>query len=402
MGAPSVFQAASRLAATLIAFGVLAALAAPADAAPRGERIAVIDLGPAPDARPAIEARVAAAGFEPVAGDGLSEALSGRAVDGDAIELAAALATAKRAFGDLACGEVKPAANKAIGIAAARQAAGLPVPELTRAWTYLLLCADRENQLDAALTAATRLRDLGGSADVPAGVWAKYPAVDVVANVDLIGIDITTEVPGAAIWVDFRQVGASPLHIAVPAGEHVIAAAAGSKRGWAAGTAVRTQKALTIPMTESPGPASELARRISGWRGAPAPDELAWVLGKVHARVAVIRRGDTIEAWGRVGQSEAPHRLGDTSAAPVADVDRVLAVVAERVRGWDDHAPDPDQPLLTEDTSTRFDPRRRPTSDRPTKWWVYAAIAGAAVIGGAIVIANDSGTDRQRVELHVP
>src|SRR5437764_13028 len=62
---------------------------------------------------------------------------------------AAAAAAAPRAYGALACGDVVPAARQAIGLSAARQAAGRPVSELPRAWAYVLLCADRDGQHDA-------------------------------------------------------------------------------------------------------------------------------------------------------------------------------------------------------------------------------------------------------------
>jgi len=379
----------------------------PAAAAPR-ERVAVVDLSPdaAPaDARARLAAAIAAAGFESLAGDGLDVALAGGDVDRDAGELAAAMTTAARAFGELHCSEVVPAAKQAIGLAAARQAAGRPAPELARAWTYLLLCADRDNQLDAALIAANRLRALGGSPDVPASVWAKYPDVDAVANRELVEVDIETDVAGAAIWIDFHRAGVSPLHAALPAGEHVIAAAGDGKRGWAAGTAVRTQKSVRVPLADQAGRWSEVARRVAGWNGTvPAAGELAWVLERVHARLALVRRGDTIEAWGQVGRSELPHRLGGaTGAGQLRDIERVLGAIADRVRSWDDHAPDPDQPLLTESTTPSTTPGRRTDEpERPTKWWVYAAIAGAAAIGATILVVHEAGSDRQRVELHYP
>ena len=379
-----------------------------ASAAPQHDRIAVIDLSTTADradAQRRLQAAIAAAGFEPVAGDGVEDALAGRDVDRDAVDLAVAMTAAQRAFGELKCSDVTPAAQQAIGIAAARQAAGRPVPELARAWTYLLLCADRENRLDAALAAASRLRGLGGSPDVPHGVWAKYPDVDAVANGELIELDIDADVPGAAIWIDFRRAGVSPLHVALATGDHVIAAAAaGGKRGWAAGTAVRTQKSVRIPLSDQTGPWSEVARRVAGWNGTvPAAGELAWVLERVHARLALVRRGDTIEAWGQVGRSEPPHRLGDDGAVPLGDVGRVLGVVADRVRTWDGHAPDPDRPLLTEDAEPRVARgSRKDEPEKPTKWWVYAAIAGAAAVGGIIIYAHDSGSDRQRVELRYP
>ncbi len=392
----------------LQAVAVVASVAAvrgpPAAAAPAlHERVAVIDLGGEPaDVRPKLYAAIVAAGFAPVLGDGVEDALAGRDIERDAVQLAAAIATAQRAFGELACSDVTPAAQQAIGLAAARQAAGRPVPELSRAWTLVLLCADRENRLDAAQRAASQLRTLGGSPDVPASVWARFPEIDAIADRELVELDITTDVPGAAIWIDFQQVGVSPARVELPAGEHVIAAAAGARRGWAAGTAVRTQKAVHVPLADMAGPWSEVARRVAGWNGKlPAPSELAWLLARVDARVALVRHGATIEAWGQIGRSEPPHLLGgDDGTASLDDVARVLGVVAERSRAWSDHAPDPDRPLLVEPSGARG--ARTDQADKPTKWWVYAAIAGAAVIGAGVIYANDSASDRQRVELHYP
>jgi hypothetical protein len=239
-------------------------------------------------------------------------------------------------------------------------------------------------------------------------VWAKYPAVDAIADVELVELDIEADVAGAAIWIDFQRAGVSPLHVVLPAGDHVIAAAAGGKRGWAAGTAVRTQTSVHIALADPARSWTELAHRVAGFRGAvPAPGELAWLLAQVHARIALVRHGDTVEAWGQVGRSELPHRLGE--AAPIGELSRVLAVVEERIRRWSDHAPDPDTPLLVESPEERDerDERgvRKTRSDdasKPTKWWVYAAIAGAVAIGATIIFVHDAASDRQRVEVHYP
>lgn len=416
MGPQRVLQAAVALAlswAALAAADTDASRSAGSPAPSTGsgrEPIAVIDLGPAAasggqgaaDIARQLQAAIAAAGFSPVLGDGVEDALAGRDVDRDAVVLAAALATAERAFGALACSDAIAAARQAVGIAAARQAAGLPAPELPRAWAYVLLCADRDGQRDLAQSAAGELRALGGSRDVPDAVWARYPDIDAIAGRELVALDIDADAPGAAIWIDFHPVGASPVHVEIAAGEHVIAAALGSRRGWAAGTAVRSQKALHVPLTDAAGPWAEVARRVAGWRGAmPPPAELSWVLARVHARVALIRRGPTVEAWGRVGLSEAPHLLGgDDGTAPVAEAPRLLGVVADRIAAWSSHAPDPDRPLLTEGSPGRGGRGDEP--EAPTKWWVYAAIGGALAVGATIIIAHEIGSDRQRVELTVP
>ena len=407
MGPQRILQAAA-IATALVALGA-AASAAP-ETRGRRERLAVIDLGSlgpsaggADDAtiRTKIAALVVAAGLEPVIGDGIEDALAGIAADQDAIELAAAIGEAQRAFGALECAAAIRAGQQAAGIAAARQAAGLPVPELARAWTYVLLCADRANDADAAMTAAERLRAAGGSADVPADVWKKYPEVDAVLHREVVEIEIGADVPGAAIWIDHRLAGTAPVVVPLSLGEHIIAAAKGSRRGWAAGTAVRAQTKLAIPTADQATAWSEVARRVASWSGAmPAPEELGWVMARVRARVAVVRRGDSVEAWGRVGLADKPHRLGgDDAVAPVAEAERVVALAADRVKTWNDRAPDPDRPLLIDDLRARAGERRR---DPPTRWWVYAAIIGAVGASAAIIYVHDAGSDRQRVELHFP
>ncbi|HEY0190365.1 MAG TPA: hypothetical protein VGC42_04535 [Kofleriaceae bacterium] len=421
MGPQRVLQAAIAVIGALV--GVFAATASTSQAAPQApptlrtahvERVAVINLSPPlaagdrDDAARRLEAAITAAGFDPVTGNGVEDALAGRDVDRDALALSAALATAQRAYGELRCHEAMPAARQAIGLAAARQAAGLAVPELARAWIYVLLCADHDGQLDAALTAATRLRTLGGNqrpGEIAAGVWAKYPVIDTAADLELVPLEITTDEPGAAVWIDFQRAGVSPLKTTLPAGDHVIAAALATRRGWASGTAVRSQAAIKVPLVETAGTWSDLARRVAGWHGQrPAPAELGWVLARVDARVALVRSGDTISAWGQLGRSEPPHPLGTSNSAsgPVTDVERVLGAVADQIHTWSDHAPDPDQPLLVESDAPAPGRRRADEAEPRTKWWVYAAIAGAVVAGGIVLYAKERATDKQQIELHAP
>ncbi|HMG55889.1 MAG TPA: hypothetical protein VK601_20455 [Kofleriaceae bacterium] len=342
------------------------------------------------------------AGFSPVLGDGVDDALAGRDVERDAVVLSSELAAAERAFGALACGEVIPAARQAIGIAAARQAGGRPVPELPRALAYVLLCADRDGQLDDAATAAVQLRALGGSPDVPAAVWAKYPDFDALANPAQVELEVDADVAGASVWIDFRPIGPAPVRVTVAVGEHVIAAAAGSRRGWAAGDAIPSQRSIKLPLTDTAGPWADVARHVAAWgRAVPPPAELGFVLARTHARIALVRHGDTIEAWGRVGLSEAPHLIGDDDGvAPISDVPRVLALIADRIASWNAHAPDPDRPLLVEDPGVRG--ARRDEAATPTKWWVYAAIGGALAVAATVLVVHEAAGDHQRVELNYP
>src|SRR5580692_1913725 len=191
MGAQQVLRAAASvwlIACTIVGVASAAPTPSPSPAPTTGrarnERVTIIDLGPADNgaARHALAGQLTGAGLVPLSDEGLAEALAGVDVGGDAAPLAAAMTEAKRAFGELDCSATLRAAREAVGIAASRQAAGLPAPELPRALAYALLCADRTGDAAAAFTAAAQLRIVGGSPDVSAQLMAKYPEVDAIAD----------------------------------------------------------------------------------------------------------------------------------------------------------------------------------------------------------------------------
>jgi hypothetical protein len=367
----------------------------------------VIDLGPPDDgaARRKLGVALAAAGLDPVMGDGVEDALAGIPVTRDDAALAAEITEAGRAFGELHCATATEQAERAIGRLATRQAAGMPVPELPRSLAYVLLCADRSGDANRALVAAAQLRAVGGSPEVPAAVLSRYPEVDSSPDREVIELEITTAQPGAAVWVDFAPAGTTPLHLTLTAGEHIVAAASGTRRGYVVGTATHQQKAIEIPLAEMAGTWSALAARVASWHGAvPSADELAAALAEVKVRVALIRHGDAVEAWGHAGVAEPVRLLGGADGTrTLAEAERAAALIADRVQAWTGHAPDPDRPLLVESAADRT--RRGPRGevvDTPTSWAVYVALAGA-VLGGALVIyLHETSSSTQRVELHYP
>jgi hypothetical protein len=371
----------------------------------RAERVAVIDLGSDDGTRQKLAAAIVAGGLEPVIGDGIEDALAGVNPDRDGVQLAAALAEAKDKFGALACAEATAAARTAISIGAARHAAGLAVPELPRALAYVLLCADRNHDHAGAVVAASRIRALGGSADVDATLLAKYPDIDTLSNRDMMEVEIKAELDGADVFVDFRRVGKSPVKVVLPTGPHIMAAARGTERGTVSGTVVRKQPVVAIPMDDQAAKWSSIATRVASWHGVlPKPKELAWALREVDARVALVRHGDVIEAWGHAGQGEPVRRLGsDDGIRKLDEAPALVALVADRVQTWSDRAPDPDQPLLVETPEER---RKRGLlvdgKEEPTRWWVYATIAGAVVAGAIVIYAHGSAENTQRVELTYP
>lgn len=401
MGPQRVLQTPQRLTLALLALSSVA-IASPA-AAPPKERIAIIDVGP-PDsgrARRTIAAAIVEGGLSPLAGDGVEAALAGLDVAPDVSALAAAMAEAQRAFGALDCGTTLTAAHQVIGLAAARQAAGLAVPELARGWTYVLLCADRRGDARAAHHAANQLRTGGGS-DLPADLLAKYPEVDALLDRELFALEVTADVANAAIWIDGKLVGTAPVFVKLRAGEHVIAAALGDRRGFAAGTASAAQTKLVVPTVVQRGAYGALAKRVASWGGeTPGPSVLAAIFDATKTRVAIVRKGDAIEAWGRSDRGNAAHRLGDQDGVgAIADAPRLVSLITDRVTTWNAHAEDPDQPLLVEGTVPKL--ARSGPRDEPTKWWVYATVIGAALVGGTFLVINETSGNNQRVEVHVP
>jgi hypothetical protein len=401
MGAQQVLRTVA--CAVLIASPALAGSGWKVTAPRLHERVAVIDLGPPGDGaeRRAVMTAAIEAGLDVVMGDGVEDALAGIATDRDGLLLAAAMQDAEHAFGTLQCDDAVKAARTAIGLAAQRQAAGLPVPELTHAWAYVLLCADKIGDTNGATLAASRLRTLGGSPDIDAQLLARYPDIDAVSNREVVELDVHPEVAGATIYVDFAP--ATGTHLILPAGEHVIAAASKSRRGYVAGKAIPAQTSIDIPMPDQAGAYGALAARVASWKGKlPSDAELADVLKTVHARIALVRHGDTVEAFGHAGLAQPLRRLGgDDGTRPLADVDRLAALVADRVQSWNDHAPDPDQPLLVDDVRTRA-AKKLAEGQEPTRWWVYATIGGALLAGAIVIYAHNSASDTQRVELHYP
>jgi hypothetical protein len=174
-----------------------------------------------------------------------------------------------------------------------------------------------------------------------------------------------------------------------------------TKRGARELDVTRDVKSIAVPLASQKGAWAAVAKRIAGWQGkVPVPAELAQVLVAVRARVAVIRYGATIEAWGQAGRTEVPHRLGGEDGVGrvviggVDDSPRIAGAIADRVHAWNDHAPDPDVPLMLEARGIDRDRRAQ-----GTKWWVYAVGFGALALVGGAVYWHDEQHDTQNLQL---
>jgi hypothetical protein len=429
MGSQQILRAAALVAVAAVS-ATAHAQSAPAPAASSSTTttaisgrapVAVVDLTAAGDAAAALRQELITAGFAVLTAPDLDAANAG--IDGgkDLGEALAALDLARSSFGALDCPAAQQAAESAISTLAARGAAGIDgASQLSTAWSYLLLCRDRAGDFDGAMRAAQALRALPTPTGIDAALWAKYPEVDVTANREIAELTITAE-PGADVTIDHRPAGVSPATVFLPAGRHVVAAAQGSRRA-ALWIDVSSRSAtVAIRMIEQDAPLSRISERVAGWKTRP-PDGtqvasyLENLLTAAQGRpwnpsssrspllVLVGVSGDPNRAqlWASDGPGVLPQATeltlvrGSTASGPSA----VVTALHKRALQWREAEPVPELLLEAEDAGD-VDLERDEVIGG-TKWWVYAAIAGAVAVGGAVIVANELSDDTQHVELRIP
>jgi hypothetical protein len=278
------------------------------------------------------------------------------------------------------------------------------------------------------LQALRQLAPAGAAAGpIPDAVWSKYPAVDATANRDIAELTITAD-PGATVMIDHRPAGRSPATVYVSAGRHLVAAAQGSRRA-ALWIDVSTRNAsVALRLFEQDRPLSRLGESVAGWRAQPpsgaqiatylenlltAAQGQPWNPSSARSPLLIILRSSGFGAapggglgaqlWASDGPGLTPTATELPGATPGAsEAERaapIIAALRARSLAWRDRSADPDQLLIEA-------PEERPLRDEPrrsgTQWWVYAAIAGAVVVGGAVIAVNELSDDTQRVELRIP
>jgi hypothetical protein len=346
----------------------------------------------------------------------LALALAGEHAGTSQAERQAARAAMKRAaaaHGRLDCQSAEQAASQAIDALSALQADARPhaiTDSLVQAYVYVLLCAHHRGDTDAALLATRRLSRLGVH-DPPQGVdsalWSLYPAVDATANLPMAELELRTEPAGAQVWLDHQAVGQAPVTVYVAEGEHIVAAGparAGPHGGVARRLSVTGQsrvETLALPATGTRWRA--VAERVAAWRqdgaSGPSPGELGALLTGLGVRFGlVLRDGRRVAIWAVEPGDEQATRIGTATMDQPVDI---AARVLERARGWDRTGPDGGT-LLRETRATGAALRGEGKASGGQKWWVYATIVGALILGSGIILASDVADDRQRIELRWP
>jgi len=248
-----------------------------------------------------------------------------------------------------------------------------PLPDVREPVARLLgrqlMCADGAGDRGAALAAARRLSALGSDGGVGADVWSRYPAVDATVDVLRQPLTVATDPSDAAVRVDFTPVAGDTA--VVSAGQRLVTASAG-ERVAARFVDVKenraAQVALALPLVDERwAPVRAAVRALRG-----GGDDVAAVARTAGLDVVVVLRNDTAHVYTRDGDAARPAgsaRIGDNAA--------LLALLAPG------EAP--------------------PGKPEGRSYWIYAVAAGAAAAAvGLVVLAGQSGSSTQRIEVKYP
>ncbi len=385
--------------------------------------VAVIDLGEGDAA--GLRRELAASGFAVMSAPELDAVLSGQEAGKDLEQAVAAIARAKEAFGALDCATAIAASREALPPLAARAAAGIASAKAARtALGYLLLCHDRAGAFDDALRAAALLRALASHDELTAqgldsAVLDKYPALDATAAVGLVPLELQVE-SGAAVSIDLGPARAGPLTAYLPPGRHLIAAAAGSRRTGVWVEVSHTTKSLALSLAEQDVPLSRVSERIAAWKAqGPDPAGVAalfeqlltaaqgqpWNPSSPRSPLLLVLGAISTPAQLQLWASDGPGQRPTMTALPAPQepwsaqsASAVVEALRARQLAWRS-TPPPDEAALSAESLLRETPQDSSPRRKPTQWWVYAALAGAVTVGGAVILANELSDDTQRVEL---
>jgi hypothetical protein len=229
-----------------------------------------------------------------------------------------------------------------------------------------LECADRTGDRASAQAAAARLAALGATGGVADEIRARYPLVDATVDVARQPLEVATTPPGAEIWIDLQPAPRAP---AVTAGRHLVLVALGERRR-ALYVEVKENRAQALDVELPPASWPEVRAQVRAWRrGEPTTPATVAALAHAVGLGALYVLGDqVVEAWTIVDGVARPAGRSATAA--------LLAPVVPPAP-----APEPEH----------------------RSFWIYAAgaVAAAATVG-LVVLATQSGSTTQRIEVKWP
>ncbi|HKA88573.1 MAG TPA: PEGA domain-containing protein [Haliangiales bacterium] len=280
-----------------------------------------------------------------------------------------------------ACPGAAGEATRAVALTAQAYDPDAGAATYARALAVELRCADAAGDRAAAQRAAARMRALGGDVGALAD---RYPHIDASSNVVRQPLQVTTDPPGARVFIDDALAGVSPVERMVAPGPHQVSASAPGRARASLAIEVKEGRAASASLAlaeEKPGPYAPLRARVRGWRqgDAIAAPGVALALREAGVGVAVVWNGARAQIW----------RLDDRGgAAPLEEVApaepaAVAAAAARHAGGGAPAAPaEPDKKGRT--------------------WWLYALALGAVGAALGAVLLTENGGKTQSIEVKWP
>lgn len=310
------------------------------------------------------------------------------------------LALARTSFGKLDCEGTRKHTQDAILHFAAARASNVPIlGELRKAYLFQFLCADREANLDFAMAAAKSLRALSEGKrpkEISERSWRKYPVIDILSNRRTVALTIESDVPGAEIWVDHKQFGVTPSTLFLAEGEHLIAIGKDT-RSASTFTNLLSRSTLSLTLSKSTGQWQGLAESLDEIRNAKDEEitqSMRSLMSALEVDVVFVMEEDaTISVW-----TLTPSRPKAKLAGSAPDAREAGRLALRSIRETNTRPGlDLRMPLLRES-----DVPESERAEEPRRWWLYGLVLGAVAAGAGVILLQDLGDDKQRIELMLP
>jgi hypothetical protein len=326
------------------------------------------------------------------------------------------LAIAQSAFNRADCPQATEAAIAAVTSAASLQALGSLGGNklLTVGLRIALRCADKSGDSLQAFAWARLLTIFAPTSDPDAELLARYPSADTTTTTPLlIPISAVAATGISTVSIDNDTPIRLPATLVIASGLHLVTV---TNQQHAVSQLLNINKEATITINlpvDQPAFADSLQDApatdiLAKWRDEPvsairfptAQEQQVLITALftlTKSNQMIVFTGNQTAIWHRDQQGVAvlKHPWQERTAAQLVSLTEQPKRLPDKIPAKDRRAPASGVDLLLDSTVARRKPGAK--AEDKTEWWVYATIAGAALIGGAALYAHDSMQDQQRI-----
>ncbi|MBL4637144.1 MAG: hypothetical protein JKY56_25040 [Kofleriaceae bacterium] len=314
----------------------------------------------------------------------------------------AALELAAQHFGNLDCSQTFQYANDAILYLSAAKAAGVsPDNDTRKAYLFQFLCADRNGNVDQAMSTAAALRILTGGirpSEISENTWRKYPEIDLLSNLRSASVSFESDSPGAELWIDHRVVGKTPMNVLLREGRHLVAMGLNTRSAAIyIDVPLRNNDPVSLRLSQVSSQWQQLGQSIDEIRAIDddkRPTKMRELMSATEIDVFFVLEESKIAVWILASSGRTAKHLGNVDSAKEAGRTALHGLREQQRRPGLDLS----MPLLRESDL----PETVASAESPTRWWLYGLVIGAAAAGAGVILLQDLGQDQQRIEINLP